>query len=265
VNFAAETHVDRSIVAPDAFIRTDVLGTHTLLEAARRRGLRYHQVSTDEVYGHVESGASVETDPLEPRSPYAASKAGADLLVLAYHVTFGLHVTITRGSNNIGPYQHPEKVLPLFTTNAMAGERLPVYGDGLQERDYQWVGDHCEAIDLVLRRGEPGGVYNVGTGESITNLEMTRILLETLGKGEDLIRHVSDRPGHDRRYCIDTSRIGALGWRSRHDPRQAIRKAVRWYVDNPWWWEPIRGGDFQEYYRQMYGSREDYRPGNGTG
>ena len=261
VNFAAETHVDRSIADPDAFIRTDVLGTHTLLEAARERGMRYHQVSTDEVYGHVPEGASVETDPLEPRSPYAASKAGGDLLVNAYFVTYGLHTTITRGSNNIGPFQYPEKVLPLFATNAMEGEMLPVYGDGLQERDYQWVGDHCEAIDLVLRKGAPGEAYNVGTGTSITNMEMTQLVLETLGKDRGLIRHVADRPGHDRRYCIDTAKIRALGWRSRHTPQEAIRASVRWYVDNEWWWRPIKSGAFKAYYQEMYGSRGDYRAG----
>ncbi len=258
VNFAAETHVDRSISDPDAFIRTDVLGTHVLLEAARQRGLRYHQVSTDEVYGHVPEGASVETDPLEPRSPYAASKAGGDLLVQAYFVTYGLHTTITRGSNNIGPYQYPEKVLPLFATNAMEGQQLPVYGDGLQERDYQWVGDHCEAIDLVVRDGVAGEAYNVGTGTSITNMEMTQLVLESLGKDERLIRHVADRPGHDRRYCIDTRKIQALGWRSRHTPQEAIRKSVGWYVDNEWWWRPIKSGEFKAYYQKMYGDRGDY-------
>jgi dTDP-glucose 4,6-dehydratase len=264
VNFAAETHVDRSIVEPDAFIRTDVLGTHILLEAARERGLRYHQVSTDEVYGHVADGASVETDPLEPRSPYAASKAGGDLLVNAYFVTYGMPVTISRGSNNIGPYQYPEKVLPLFIGNAIDGESLPVYGDGLQERDYQWVGDHCEAIDLVLREGKAGEAYNIGTGTSITNMEMTRLILECLDKPESLIRHVEDRPGHDRRYCIDTAKIRGLGWHSRHTPQEAIRKTVQWYVENEGWWRPIRSGEFKEYYRKMYGSRGDYQPGSGA-
>jgi dTDP-glucose 4,6-dehydratase len=255
VNFAAESHVDRSIEEPDAFIRTDVNGTYTLLEVARERGLRYHQVSTDEVYGHVAEGASREEDPIVPRSPYAASKASGDLLVHAYHVTYGLHTTITRGTNNVGPFQYPEKVVPLFTTNALEGESLPVYGDGLQERDYQWVGDHCEAIDLVVSKGQPGEVYNVGTGTSITNLEMVEVLLDTLDKPRSLIRHVSDRPGHDRRYCVDVSKIESLGWRSRHNPREAIARTVQWYVDNPQWWEPIKSGAFREYYEQMYGSR----------
>jgi dTDP-glucose 4,6-dehydratase len=255
VNFAAESHVDRSIEEPDAFIRTDVNGTYTLLEVARERGLRYHQVSTDEVYGHVAEGASREEDPIVPRSPYAASKASGDLLVHAYHVTYGLHTTITRGTNNVGPFQYPEKVVPLFTTNALEGESLPVYGDGLQERDYQWVGDNCEAIDLVVSKGQPGEVYNVGTGTSITNLEMVEVLLDTLDKPRSLIRHVSDRPGHDRRYCVDVSKIESLGWRSRHNPREAIARTVQWYVDNPQWWEPIKSGAFREYYEQMYGSR----------
>jgi len=255
VNFAAETHVDRSIVAPDAFIQTDVLGTHALLEVARQRGLRFHQVSTDEVYGHVPRGASVETDPMAPRSPYAASKAAGDLLVNAYHVTYGLVTTISRGSNNIGPYQYPEKAVGLFATNAIDDLPLPVYGDGRQERDYQWVGDHCEAIDLVVRRGVPGEAYNVGTGTSIPNLEMVRIVLETLGKPASLVRHVEDRPGHDRRYALDVSKMEALGWRSRHTPQEAIARAARWYAENEGWWRPVKSGAFREYYEQMYGRR----------
>lgn len=255
VNFAAETHVDRSIDEPGSFIHTDVVGTYTLLEAARDRALRYHQVSTDEVYGHVAAGDSRETDPLIPRSPYAASKTGGDLLVNAYHVTYGLYTTITRGSNNIGPYQYPEKVVPLFTTNAMEDQPLPVYGDGLQERDYQWVGDHCEAIDLVLAKGQAGEVYNVGTGTSIPNLEMVQLLLDTLGKPRSLIRHVADRPGHDRRYSIDNAKVRALGWQPRHSPQEAIRRTVRWYMDNRWWWEPIKSGEFRAYYDKMYGRR----------
>ncbi len=255
VNFAAESHVDRSITEPDAFIKTDVNGTHTLLEVAREHGLRYHQVSTDEVYGHVADGASAEGDPLEPRSPYAASKAAGDLLVHAYHVTYGMHTTITRGTNNVGPFQYPEKVVPLFATNALEGGRLPVYGDGLQERDYQWVGDHCEAIDLVIREGVSGEAYNVGTGTSITNMAMVEVLLDTLDKSRDLIQHVEDRPGHDRRYCVDVSKIEKLGWTSRHTPREAIARTVQWYVDNPGWWEPIKSGAFREYYEKNYGSR----------
>jgi len=254
VNFAAETHVDRSIEDASAFVATDVLGTYTLLEVARERGLRYHQVSTDEVYGHVER-PSTEIDPVAPRSPYSATKTAGDLLVNAYFVTYGLHTTITRGSNNVGPYQHPEKVVSLFATNAIDDLPLPVYGDGLQERDYQWVGDHCEAIDLVLRSGAAGELYNVGTGTSIPNLEMVRLILETLGKPHDLIQHVEDRPGHDRRYMLDVSKLEALGWRSRHTPSEAISLAAQWYAANEWWWRPIKSGEFREYYQRMYGSR----------
>jgi dTDP-glucose 4,6-dehydratase len=255
VNFAAETHVDRSIVEPDAFIRTDVLGTHVLLEAARERGLRFHQVSTDEVYGEVNEGASVESDPLEPRSPYAASKAGGDMLVQAYHTTYGLHTTITRGSNNVGPYQHPEKVVSLFATNAIDGQPLPVYGDGLQQRDYQWVGDHCTAIDLVVRSAPAGEIYNVGTGTSITNMEMVQVVLETLGAPAALIQHVQDRPGHDRRYALDVGKISGLGWAPRFGPAESIARAVAWYRDNEDWWRPIKTGEFLAYYASMYGHR----------
>ena len=198
VNFAADTHVDRSIMDPDAFVLTDVYGTYVLLEAARQYEIeRYHQISTDEVYGHVPEGRSKEADTVVPRSPYAASKASADLMVNAYHVTYGLPVTITRGANNIGPYQYPEKVVPLFVTNAIDDEPLPLYGDGLQVRDYQYVLDHCEAIDIVLDKGVIGEVYNIGTGTEMPNIEMTRLLLELLDKPESLIRHVADRPGHE--------------------------------------------------------------------
>jgi dTDP-glucose 4,6-dehydratase len=258
VNFAAETHVDRSIMEPDAFIKTDVFGTYTLLEAARQFELeRYHQISTDEVYGHVPEGASRETDPLAPRSPYAASKASADLMVHAYHVTYGLPVTITRGANNIGPYQYPEKVVPLFTTNAMDDQPLPLYGDGLQVRDYHYVLDHCEAVDLVLHEGRIGGVYNVGTGTEMPNIEMTRLILRLLGKPESLIQPVRDRAGHDRRYSLDLTQIRALGWEPTHTCEAAIERTVRWYVDNEWWWRPIKSGEhYQEYYRRQYEGRE---------
>jgi len=258
VNFAAETHVDRSIMDPDAFVKTDVYGTYVLLEAARELGLeRLHHISTDEVYGDVPVGASSETSPLAPRSPYAASKASADLLVLAYHITHGLPVTITRGANNIGPYQYPEKVVPLFVTNAIDDLPLPLYGDGQQVRDYQYVLDHCEAIDLVLRRGEIGSVYNVGSGSEMRNLDMARLVLRLLGKPEALIRPVRDRPGHDRRYALDVSRLRALGWRPTHTCEQAIERTVRWYVENEWWWRPIKSGaHYQEYYQRQYAGRE---------
>lgn len=258
VNFAAETHVDRSILDPDAFIRTDVYGTYVLLEAARKFGnLRYHQISTDEVYGHIHGDhRSLETDCMAPRSPYAASKASGDHLVNAYFITYGLPVTISRGANNIGPFQYPEKVVPLFVTNALADMSLPVYGDGQQMRDYQYVRDHCEGIDLVLHRGELGETYNIGTGKEMTNLEMIEILLDELGKPRSLIQHVEDRQGHDRRYCMNVNKLMALGWEPDYTHEEAIRATVRWYVENPGWWEPIRSGEFKEYYQQVYGSRK---------
>ncbi len=257
VNFAAETHVDRSILDPDAFIQTDVYGTYVLLEAARRFGLeRYNQISTDEVYGHVPPGnASRETDPIAPRSPYAASKASGDLMVQAYFVTYDLPVTITRGSNNIGPYQYPEKVVPLFATNAIDQQPLPVYGDGRQMREYQYVVDHCEAIDLVLHEGRLGETYNIGTGQPMENLQMVEILLDELDRPPSLIRHVTDRPGHDRRYNLNIEKIMALGWRPRHTAEEAIRHTARWYRDNEWWWRKIKSGEFREYYEKQYGER----------
>ncbi len=257
VNFAAESHVDRSLMEPGAFIQTDVFGTYVLLEAARKFGVeRYHQVSTDEVYGEVLDGRSRETDRLHTRSPYSASKAGGDLMCLAYFTSFGVPVTITRGSNNIGPYQYPEKVVPLFITNAIDDIPLPVYGDGQQMRDYQYVLDHCEGIDIVLHCGQPGEIYNLGTGVEVRNLYMARLILELLGKPESLIRFVTDRPGHDRRYALDCSKIQSLGWRSRHTFEKALEKTVRWYVDNPWWWRKIKSGEhYRAYYARQYSSR----------
>jgi dTDP-glucose 4,6-dehydratase len=258
VNFAAETHVDRSIMNPDAFIKTDVYGTYVLLEATRELELeRLHQVSTDEVYGHIPEGASKETDSVAPRSPYAASKASGDLMVNAYHITYGLPVTVTRGANNIGPYQYPEKVVPLFVTNGMDDQPLPLYGDGLQVRDYQYVLDHCEAIDIVLHRGDIGEVYNIGTGTEMRNIDMTRLILELVGKPESLIQPVRDRPGHDRRYALDVTKIRSLGWEPAHSCEEAIEKTVRWYLENEWWWRPIKSGEhYQEYYRRQYEGRE---------
>ena len=256
VNFAAETHVDRSILDPDAFIQTGVYGTYVLLEAAKKYGMRYHQISTDEVYGHIPEGySSVETDKLDPRSPYAASKASGDLLVNAYFITYGLPVTITRGSNNIGPYQYPEKVVPLFATNAIDEEDLPVYGDGRQMREYQYVVDHCEAIDLVLHKGVLGEAYNIGTGEEMENLRMVEILLETLNRPKDLIRHVKDREGHDRRYSLNIDKIKALGWEPRHTSEEAVAKTAVWYRENEWWWRKIKSGEFKEYYEKQYAHR----------
>ncbi len=256
VNFAAYTHVDRSIMDPDAFVRTDVYGTYVLLEAARAFGLeRMHQISTDEVYGEVLTGSSVETDPIQPRSPYAASKAGGDLLVRAYHTTYNLPVTLTRGANNIGPYQYPENFLPLFITNAIDDEPLPLYGDGRQVRPYQYVLDHIEAIDLVLQRGTPGEAYNVGPDHEADNLSTAQLLLDRLGKPYSLIRHVADRPGHDRRYSMNSGKVKALGWSARHTLEQAVAKTVDWYLHNEWWWRKIKSGEYSEYYRQWYAQR----------
>jgi len=257
VNFAAATHVDRSLMEPDEFIRTDVFGTYVLLEAAKEFGLeRYHQVSTDEVYGEVLQGRSQESDPLHTRSPYSASKAGGDLLCIAYFTSFDLPVTITRGSNNIGPYQYPEKVVPLFITNAIDDQPLPLYGDGKQMRDYQYVLDHCHGIDVVLHRGQPGEVYNLGTGTETCNVDMAHAILDLLGKPHTLIQPVRDRPGHDRRYALDVGKIRALGWESTHTFEAALEKTVRWYVENEWWWRPIKGGQhYQEYYRRQYEGR----------
>jgi dTDP-glucose 4,6-dehydratase len=257
VNFAAETHVDRSLMEPDAFIKTDVYGTYVLLEAANKYGVeRYHQVSTDEVYGEIPAGhSSLETDPLHARSPYSASKAGGDLLCLAYHTSFGTAVTLTRGSNNIGPYQYPEKVVPLFLTNAIDDEPLPVYGDGRQMRDYQYVLDHCEGIDVVLHRGKIGEVYNLGTGVETENIVMAHAILALLDKPHSLLRHVTDRPGHDRRYSLNVDKMRSLGWKSRHSFDEAIAQTVRWYVDNQWWWRKIKSGDYKEYYKRWYGQR----------
>jgi dTDP-glucose 4,6-dehydratase len=257
VNFAAETHVDRSLMEPGSFIQTDVYGTYVLLEAAKQFDLElYHQISTDEVYGQVLEGRSSEQDHLAPRSPYAASKTGGDLMALAYHESWGLPVTLTRGSNNIGPYQYPEKVVPLFTTNAIDDQPLPVYGDGKQMRDYQYVLDHCTGIDRVLHKGVLGEIYNVGTGSEITNMEMTRIVLATLGKPESLIKHVADRPGHDRRYALDVSKLRALGWDNAFTCQEAIEKTVRWYAENEAWWRPIKSGDYyKDYYARQYADR----------
>ena len=255
VNFAAETHVDRSILAAGDFIRTDVVGTHVLLEWVRAAAIPFVQVSTDEVYGDVEEGsASNEDDPLRPSSPYAASKAGGDLQVLAYVRTFGIDARITRGANTYGAYQYPEKLIPLFVTNALDGEPLPVYGDGRQRRSWLHADDHCAAIELVLRKGEPGGVYNIG-GEERENLAVTRLILELTQADPALIRHVEDRPGHDRRYCVDSSRIGALGWEPQRSFEDGLTETVAWYRGRRDWWEPIKSGEYRRYYRDQYASR----------
>ncbi len=256
VNFAAESHVDRSIEEPDAFIQTDVHGTFTLLEAARRHPHeRYLQVSSDEVSGNVPTGSALETDGLRPRSPYSASKAGGDLLVQAYHTTYGVPAMITRASNNFGPYQYPEKVIPLFVTNAIDGEPLPLYGDGQQIRDWLYVDDHCDAIELVLSSGEPGEIYNVGGGNELANLDLTRRILELTGRDLSLVRRVPDRPGHDRRYSVDWGKLRDLGWEPAHGFEEALASTVAWYREREDWWRPLKSGDYLDYYRRQYGDR----------
>jgi dTDP-glucose 4,6-dehydratase len=253
VNFAAETHVDRSISGPQDFIRTDVLGTHTLLEAVRALEIaRYVQISTDEVYGSTETGSFTEESDLAPSSPYSASKAGADLLVLAYHRTYAAPVLITRSSNNYGPWQYPEKIIPLFITNAIDEQALPVYGDGLNVRDWLHVDDNCAGIDTVLRQGALGEVYNIGGGNEVENLAVTRGILELLGRSPELIRFVTDRPGHDRRYSIDCSKLQALGWHPTTPFESGLESTVSWYRDNPEWWRRIKSGEWRAYYEQQY-------------
>lgn len=257
VNFAAESHVDRSILAPEQFLKTDVLGTHVLLEAVREQGVeRFLQVSTDEVYGEVEHGSSAETDPIRPRSPYAASKAGGDLQVLAYRATYGTPVVITRGSNTYGPYQYPEKLIPLFATNLIDDIPVPVYGDGRQVRDWIHVDDHARGILHVLERGDIGEIYNIGGGNSRENVEITKVLLDATGKSwETHVRHVTDRPGHDRRYSLNASKAARLGWSPVVDFEQGLRDTVNWYQTNEAWWRPIKSGEFREYYKTQYASR----------
>ena len=260
INFAADTHVDRSLMEPGQFIMTDVYGTYVLLEAAKEFHVeRYHQISTDEVYGDLEAGgrANEQTTVLRPSSPYSASKTGGDLMCFAYHRSFGVPVTVSRGSNNIGPYQYPEKVVPLFITNAIDDIPLPLYGDGQQQRDYQYVLDHCEGIDAVIGKGTLGEAYNIGSGVETRNLDMIQAILDLLGKPRSLIQPVTDRPGHDRRYAIDHAKMETLGWHSSHTFAQAMEKTVKWYVDNEWWWRKTKGGaDYQAYYRKQYAGRE---------
>lgn len=257
VNFAAETHVDRSILAPEQFLHTDILGTCVLLEAVRRHRIpRYLQVSTDEVYGHVPAGESKETDPIAPRSPYAASKAGGDLQVFAYHTTYDAPVLVTRGSNTYGPYQYPEKLIPLFVTNLLDDQPVPVYGDGLQIRDWLHVEDHARGILHVLEHGELGNAYNIGGGTPRTNIEITRRLLGACGRSfETHVRHVLDRPGHDRRYALDSSKAKALGWSPRRDFETGLLETVAWYRENEAWWRAIKSGTFGDYYKRQYAER----------
>jgi dTDP-glucose 4,6-dehydratase len=253
VNFAAETHVDRSITGPDAFVNTHALGTYRLLEAARERGLRYVQVSTDEVYGSIEDGSFTETSPLQPSSPYSATKAGADLLVASYRHTYGLETVVCRGSNNYGPYQYPEKLIPLMVLNALHGDPLPVYGDGMQVRNWIYVSDFASGIGTALERGVPGEVYNVGGPDEASNIEVVERIVRYTGADPGLIEHVTDRPGHDRRYSLSSDKIRGLGWEPRVRFAEGLERTVAWYRSHREWWEPIRSGDYRAYYERQYG------------
>lgn len=256
INFAAESHVDRSIKGSQEFLTTGVLGVQTLLDGAKEFGVkRYYQISTDEVYGDVEIGKySKETDRLQPSSPYSAAKAAGDLLVLAYARTHKLPVVISRCTNNYGPYQYPEKMLPLFVTNLLEGKKVPVYGDGRQVRDWLHVDDHCRGIDLIINRGQDGEIYNLGANHQPewTNLDVTRLVLDELGQSETMIEHVPDRPGHDRRYAVDTAKIQHLGWKPEVSPDEGLRQTIRWYRAHLEWWQPIKSGEFLTYYQQQY-------------
>ena len=241
INFAAESHVDRSIIDPQSFIKTDILGAQTLLEAAKKYQIeRFVQISTDEVYGSIKEGFFTEESSLRPNSPYSASKTAADLMVRAYQQTFGLPVLITRSSNNFGNFQYPEKLIPLFVTNLLEDKKVPVYGDGQQIRDWLYVIDNCEGIDFVLHHGQIGEIYNIGSNNERTNLEITKIILDQLGKDESCIEYVKDRPGHDQRYALDSTKLRNLGWQSRYEFEEAMAKTVQWYQDNPQWWQPLK-------------------------
>ncbi len=257
INFAAETHVDRSLLGAGDFVTTDILGVVVLLNAVREHGIeRFLHVSTDEVYGDVPPGVSSrESDPVAPRSPYSASKSGGDLQCLAFFESFQTPVMVTRASNNFGPYQHLEKALPLFITNALDDREIPLYGDGRNIRDWLFVEDHCAGLDLVLRQGEPGHVYNIGAGNERENIDVLRRMLDLLGKPQSLIRFVADRPGHDRRYSIDSSKVRSMGWAPAKPFEERLAETVAWYRDNRWWWERVRSGEFREYYERMYGKR----------
>lgn len=254
VNFAAESHVDRSIDEPDSFIRTDVLGTHVLLDQAQQLGVeRYLQVSTDEVYGSIDRGSFTEVSPLDPSSPYSASKAGGDLLVGAYQHTYGLDAVICRASNNYGPYQYPEKLIPLCILNALHGDPLPVYGNGLQVRNWLHVSDHCAGIHKVLIEGRAGETYNIGGPDELANIDVVHKIIELTGADESLIEYVKDRPGHDRRYSLSSDKTIGLGWEARISFEAGLRETVGWYRENGWWWEPIRSGEYRDYYQRQYG------------
>ncbi len=253
VNFAAETHVDRSIASPGEFITTDVYGTYVLLEAAREAGIRHLQISTDEVYGSIEEGSFSESSPLDPSSPYSASKAGGDLIVQSFHRTYEAEVLVCRASNNYGPAQHPEKLIPLCILNALAKDLLPVYGDGQQVRNWLYVTDFCAAIDVILERGEAGQVYNVGGEDELANLDVVRRIIELCDRDESLISYVADRPGHDRRYSLGSERTRGLGWQPAVSFDDGLARTVEWYRENAEWWKPIRSGEYREYYERQYG------------
>jgi len=256
VNFAAESHVDRSILDPDAFIHTDVVGVYILLDEGRKHGVeRFCHVSTDEVYGDIEDGLSVEDDRFLPNSPYAASKAGGELMVRAYHVTYGMDTVITRGSNTYGPYQYPEKLIPFFTTEAIDDKPLPLYGDGKQVRDWLYVDDHARGVDVVLHKGKSGEAYNLAGENQRFNIDVTHRILSILDKPETLIKHVPDREGHDRRYAMTAEKTRALGWEREYDFDNGIEATVKWYIDNEWWWRKIKTGEYLEFYKQQYADR----------
>jgi dTDP-glucose 4,6-dehydratase len=254
INFAAESHVDRSIGSPDDFIKTDIYGTFVLLESARKHSIKkFIQISTDEVYGSIEDGSFKESDPLMPSSPYSASKAGADRLAYSYFKTYDLPVIITRCSNNFGPYQYPEKLIPLFITNAIEDKQLPIYGDGMNVRDWIFVLDHCDAINFILHSGIDGETYNIGGDNERNNLEITHKILNGVGKSTDLIKYVKDRPGHDRRYSVDCKKLAALGWKPKYQFEKAMDLTINWYKENQWWWKKIKSGEYLEYYKKHYG------------
>ena len=256
VNFAAESHVDRSILDPDAFIHTDVVGVYILLDEGRKHGIeRFCHVSTDEVYGDIEEGLSVESDRFLPNSPYAASKAGGELMIRAYNVTYGMDTVITRGSNTYGPYQYPEKLIPFFTTEAIDDKPLPLYGDGKQIRDWLYVDDHARGVDVVLHNGQSGEAYNLAGENQRFNIDVTHRILDLLSKPQSLIKHVPDREGHDRRYAMTAEKARALGWEREYDFEKGIEATVKWYVDNEWWWRKIKTGEYLDFYKKQYADR----------
>lgn len=254
VNFAAETHVDRSILGPDSFLKTDIFGVYVLLEEAIKKKIKlFIQISTDEVYGEILKGSFTEESPLNPRSPYSASKAGGDRLAFAYFHTYGAPVIITRASNNFGPYQYPEKLIPLFITNALEDKPLPVYGDGKQVRDWLYVEDHCKALDILIKKGKIGQVYNIGGGNEKKNIQITKMILKKLKKSEDLIKYVKDRPAHDRRYSLNFEKIKKLGYKPSENFEEKLEETIQWYIKNRNWWEKIKKGSFKSYYLKQYG------------